>query len=251
MNDYTISLLNRLEKEIRISNVFATQVTFKRIDIGMEIIIWMQNINENIKILVLNSNKTFLVTHLVSVPEDNYYNSSEMVYTVNRILKECDKYLAETQAKYIRPNINAVFNTPKYVEVTIGTRITSNLDFDTGVLLESCVHIYALLLMFYGQVKSKLKNNKSEGACYVATAVYGSYDCPQVWTLRRYRDYTLAETWYGRAFIKTYYAISPRIVKWFGNTEWFKKMWQGKLDRMVAKLQTNGVESTPYEDKEW
>jgi len=28
-------------------------------------------------------------------------------------------------------------------------------------------------------------------------------------------------------------------------------MWKGKLDRMVAKLQTNGVESTPYEDKNW
>ena len=27
--------------------------------------------------------------------------------------------------------------------------------------------------------------------CYVATAVYGSYDCPEVWTLRRYRDDTL------------------------------------------------------------
>lgn len=93
-------------------------------------------------------------------------------------------------------------------------------------------------------------NNKS-GGCYVATAVYGSYDCPQVWTLRRYRDYTLAETWYGRAFIKTYYAISPTLVKWFGHTDWFKNMWKGKLDRMVAKLQTNGVESTPYEDKNW
>lgn len=89
------------------------------------------------------------------------------------------------------------------------------------------------------------------GGCYVATAVYGSYDCPQVWTLRRYRDYTLAETWHGRAFIKTYYAISPTLVKWFGHTEWFKKMWQGKLDRMVAKLQDNGVESTPYEDRKW
>ncbi|MBQ9848389.1 MAG: hypothetical protein IJO64_04960 [Clostridia bacterium] len=89
------------------------------------------------------------------------------------------------------------------------------------------------------------------GGCYVATAVYGSYDCPQVWTLRRYRDYTLAETWYGRAFIKTYYAISPTLVKWFGHTKWFKKMWQGKLDRMVAKLQANGVETTPYEDKNW
>lgn len=91
----------------------------------------------------------------------------------------------------------------------------------------------------------------SSGGCYVATAVYGSYDCPQVWTLRRYRDYTLAETWHGRAFIRTYYAISPTLVKWFGHTEWFKKMWQGKLDRMVSKLQANGVESTPYEDKNW
>lgn len=90
-----------------------------------------------------------------------------------------------------------------------------------------------------------------KSGCYVATCVYGSYDCPQVWTLRRYRDYTLAETWYGRAFIHTYYAISPILVKWFGHTEWFKRMWKGKLDRMVAKLQANGVESTPYEDRNW
>lgn len=89
------------------------------------------------------------------------------------------------------------------------------------------------------------------GGCYVATAVYGSYDCPQVWTLRRFRDYTLAETWYGRAFIYTYYAISPTIVKCFGKTKWFKKMWRGKLDKMVNKLNVNGVENTPYEDKKW
>ncbi len=91
----------------------------------------------------------------------------------------------------------------------------------------------------------------ANNGCYIATAVYGSYDCPQVWTLRRYRDYTLAETWYGRAFIKTYYAISPTLVKWFGHTKWFKKMWQSKLDHMIAKLQANGVEATPYEDKNW
>lgn len=91
---------------------------------------------------------------------------------------------------------------------------------------------------------------KSSG-CYVATAVYGSYDCPEVWTLRRYRDTTLASTWYGRAFIKTYYAISPTLVKWFGKTNWFKKMWKGTLDRMVAKLQAQGVESAPYNDQVW
>lgn len=91
----------------------------------------------------------------------------------------------------------------------------------------------------------------ASGGCYVATAVYGSYDCPQVWTLRRYRDDRLARTWYGRAFIRTYYAISPTLVKWFGHTQWFKKMWKGKLDRMVANLNAEGVENTPYQDKAW
>lgn len=93
--------------------------------------------------------------------------------------------------------------------------------------------------------------NTSSGGCYVATAVYGSYDCPEVWTLRRFRDNTLAETWYGRAFIHTYYAVSPTLVKWFGHTEWFKNMWRGKLDRMVKNLQDQGVEDTPYDDKQW
>ena len=92
---------------------------------------------------------------------------------------------------------------------------------------------------------------QTSNGCYVATAVYGSYDCPQVWTLRRFRDFTLAETWYGRAFIRTYYAISPTLVKWFGHTEWFKNMWKGKLDRMVANLNAEGVEDTPYVDREW
>lgn len=90
-----------------------------------------------------------------------------------------------------------------------------------------------------------------KGGCYVATAVYGSYDCPQVWTLRRYRDNTLASTWYGRLFIHTYYAVSPTIVKWFGDTEWFKNMWRGKLDRMVSDLNAQGVDNTPYNDREW
>lgn len=131
-----------------------------------------------------------------------------------------------------------------------------------GGLSEEFTNRYATIIRKYEpdyQIPERPKSeesassgsNASNGGCYVATAVYGSYDCPQVWTLRRYRDYTLAETWYGRAFIHTYYAISPTLVKWFGHTEWFKKMWKGKLDRMVANLKADGVEDTPYEDKVW
>ena len=89
----------------------------------------------------------------------------------------------------------------------------------------------------------------SGGGCYIATAVYGSYDCPQVWTLRRYRDYTLTEKWYGKLFIRAYYAISPTLVKWFGNSEWFKRFWHNRLNKIVKQLLSVGVTDTPYEDK--
>ena len=92
---------------------------------------------------------------------------------------------------------------------------------------------------------------EKSGGCYVATAVYGSYDCPQVWTLRRFRDDTLAGTWYGRAFIHTYYAVSPTLVRWFGRAAWFRNLWKPALDRMVARLNREGVADTPYQDRDW
>lgn len=88
----------------------------------------------------------------------------------------------------------------------------------------------------------------SEG-CYIATCVYGSYDCPPVWTLRRYRDYTLSQNFFGRLFIKIYYSISPTIVELFGNHLWFNRFFKAPLDKLVDKLNKNGVENTPYNDK--
>ncbi len=87
--------------------------------------------------------------------------------------------------------------------------------------------------------------------CYIATAVYGSYDCPEVWVLRRFRDYTLSNSWYGRSFICLYYVISPKIIKWFGKTEWFKKLWKPRLDKIVNYLMDKGVANTPYNDNNW
>lgn len=93
------------------------------------------------------------------------------------------------------------------------------------------------------------KPTANSGGCYVATAVYGSYDCPEVWTLRRYRDQYLSESLLGRSFIRLYYAISPTLVKWFGGKAWFNRMFRSRLDRMVSKLKSKGYESTPYFDR--
>lgn len=128
----------------------------------------------------------------------------------------------------------------------------------TGVSLKACldtnssIALQTIAATYETKIKSLNpeyveKNYKS--GCYVATAVYGSYDCPEVWTLRRFRDFTLNESFAGRAFIKTYYAISPTLVRLFGDADWFKALWKPILDKMVSKLRNKGFESLPYNDK--
>lgn len=88
-----------------------------------------------------------------------------------------------------------------------------------------------------------------KAGCYIATSIYGSYDCPEVWTLRRFRDDTLARTWHGRIFIYSYYAISPFLVEHLGNKRIFKLLWRPVLDNLVSLLKSKGVSSMPYRDK--
>lgn len=92
-------------------------------------------------------------------------------------------------------------------------------------------------------------NHSSSDGCYIATCVYGSYDCPEVWTLRRFRDNTLKNNIFGRVFIKIYYAMSPKLVKLFGNASWFKTFWKNQLDKMVSNLKSKGVADTQYNDR--
>ena len=96
-------------------------------------------------------------------------------------------------------------------------------------------------------VKPQNYNNTKKG-CYVATCVYGSYDCPQVWTLRRFRDFYLMRSNLGRILTRIYYKFSPSIVNRFGTTLWFNKIFKHVLDRMVAHLKKAGYKDTEYYD---
>lgn len=91
-------------------------------------------------------------------------------------------------------------------------------------------------------------SSSSSGGCYVATAVYGSYDCPEVWVLRRFRDFKLAKSAAGRGFIRAYYAISPSLVRRFGKAEWFKDICGKVLTPLVSWCVSKGYSDRPYED---
>ena len=92
---------------------------------------------------------------------------------------------------------------------------------------------------------NKTMKSKKEG-CYIATAVYGSYDCPQVMILRQYRDNVLSATFWGRAFIKVYYFVSPFLVSNFANKKWFNNFFKKRLDKMIVKINKNCADGTPH-----
>lgn len=114
--------------------------------------------------------------------------------------------------------------------------------------LHSCTSSYECCYRYIKELDRDLPKEQKVRGCYVATCVYGSYDCPEVWTLRRFRDTVLMNTWYGRLFVLLYYAISPKIVEVFGETVWFRKMWLSPLDKIVKNLNEKGFSDTPYYD---
>lgn len=96
------------------------------------------------------------------------------------------------------------------------------------------------------QIDDKLTVDK-EG-CYIATCVYGSYDCPQVWTLRRFRDNKLYKNFIGKCFVKIYYKFSPKLVDCLGDTKIFNIMMRRCLDVFIRNLNKKGFYNTYYED---
>ena len=226
----------------------------------------------------------------ISIIDDCYdkNNSTQMETIINKISEEIVS-LSQTTFGFISPEsvypLDPIASTHIYIMIA-ETYLIETLE--EIIIKDEKEYLYHLLIKHYGRCLTskylkhveRLRNKElysvfqskmgetnqkikqlnpsyqeseipQKSGCYVATCVYGSYDCPEVWALRRFRDNTLGSTWYGRSFIRTYYAISPTLVKWFGHTKWFKRMWRGTLDHMVSKLQSKGVESTPYNDKEW
>lgn len=80
--------------------------------------------------------------------------------------------------------------------------------------------------------------NRGSGGCYIATAVYGSYDAPAVLTLRHFRDEKLEKSVAGRAFIRSYYLVSPAIANRLKSAKTLNRAVRHLLDRVVSRLES-------------
>jgi len=83
--------------------------------------------------------------------------------------------------------------------------------------------------------KMELENPNTGGDCFVATAVYGNVDHPDVRRLRRFRDETLQHTTAGRAFIAWYYRYGPALAEWLEGHRRLKRTARWALRQVVAR----------------
>lgn len=82
---------------------------------------------------------------------------------------------------------------------------------------------------------SKIDPNDKEG-CYIATAVYGSYDNSQVVELRRFRDNFLLKREWGKQFVRLYYRYSPNLAKKLKNSIIINPIIRRTLDLFVKLI---------------
>ena len=73
----------------------------------------------------------------------------------------------------------------------------------------------------------------SKEGCFIATAIYGHYDAPEVYKLRTFRDTVLLKTLLGRLFVRFYYSISPSLVKIIAPSKKTKSFLKMLFDKLV------------------
>ncbi len=84
------------------------------------------------------------------------------------------------------------------------------------------------------QEKKQPQAQESKGGCYIATAVYGSYDHPSVLALRDFRDRRLETSFTGRCLIRAYYKISPPLARRLKEKTAVNTILRKLLDQLVA-----------------
>lgn len=97
------------------------------------------------------------------------------------------------------------------------------------------------------KIKSRYQN-VAEYNCFMATTVFGTYDCPELWVLRRFRDKKLYTERSLLPYIDLYYKISPPIIKLFKKSDTFQSFIKSFLFRLVQFLKSKNYEDTPYSD---
>ena len=75
------------------------------------------------------------------------------------------------------------------------------------------------------------------GACFIATAAFGSYRAPEVILLQKFRDRILLASAPGRLFVEFYYRVSPPVADFIGHYDSLKSATRLALTPLIFSIQ--------------
>lgn len=199
-----------------------------------------------------------LISDILYNAAKNHFNEIDETIRKNYIQEMVYNCMAARDILYsLGDNISSIFPDNVNLEKTVISAWKDGIIKHGGLLQyldqkeanKDIMDIYACQIKLYEpSYKIPVFINDGFVGCYIATAVYGSYNCPQVLILRRYRDAKLANNILGRIFIRAYYAISPTLVELFSDKAWFYCIWRSILDYKIKKLLKCGFGDTLYEE---
>lgn len=64
----------------------------------------------------------------------------------------------------------------------------------------------------HDKFNAEIKTQSADRRCFIASHLYGAND-PRTEALRQFRDTRLMPHWFGRVFVRIYYALSPVVVQ--------------------------------------
>lgn len=157
--------------------------------------------------------RCIILSNLLYNAAKNHYEDIDISIRQNYTQEMVNNCFSATNIMYtLGDNIDSIFESIE------GLNNFAVLAWKSGIILHSGImryltqkdsnkaHImtYATKIQKYESTYQlpEIDENTTNGGCYIATAVYGSYDCPHVWILRRYRDSVLSKNMVRKNFYK-------------------------------------------------
>lgn len=87
------------------------------------------------------------------------------------------------------------------------------------------------------------KKGGGSGGCFIATAVYGSYNSPEIIVLRKFRNTYLLTNTLGKIIVQAYYLISPKIAEYIHHKPYIIRILKKYLLDKIVKFISQRKES--------
>jgi len=113
--------------------------------------------------------------------------------------------------------------------------------------IDDCVAVESSITALKGR---RLDLGRPSAGCFVATAVYGDYDCTEVYVFRRLRDEVFARKAIGRATIQLYYRISPTLAAAIQDSQRARATLRALLDPLASFCTRHILESQHKQDRD-